>query len=599
LAENVLVEDTGIEPGDIVIAVPTDNPPGWNQKYNAFIAAKAHTPYAKEAIGIISEKPGFLMRGYGFSEEGRVDQNLVRPLSLSGRVPVKVSTVNGPIHVGDPITTSPISGTGMKATQAGFVVGRALENYSNTDPNATDRILVMISLTWYDPDVYLTNTGNFNIAKDTGGNYQLTDSSNNGSVIERVGAFGQIVAANIKAGAIIAKEGFIEGGFKVADTIIAGAVETENLATQSFIAFQGTVDNLLVKSGLVAGNIQTKLISPLADGTDVTVQIGTATESGKFAVQNSAGTEVASIDNSGNAAFAGNASVSGTLYADEIKSKSLDEIQALLAKVQTDQSLLVEAATWNINTATNSANLNELAVADLYITNQAAINSLSVTNTLTVGSDLVFQSTINNQQLTINSIDTLSAPLKLQSLAMAPVEIMAGLVTIDTHGNVNIAGNLFVAGKIHSSGLALTQSTQNQLSGTDATDSGKLLTLQDQAGTEVASVNASGSAQFGSVSTPQLVIAGSDATQSGTIVNGIITTNSTVGQAVVPAGVSEITIKNPKVTDYTLVYVTPTSTTENYVLYVKSKQAGQFVVGFTNPIDVDVNFNWWIVQVQN
>jgi hypothetical protein len=67
--------------------------------------------------------------------------------------------------------------------------------------------------------------------------------------------------------------------------------------------------------------------------------------------------------------------------------------------------------------------------------------------------------------------------------------------------------------------------------------------------------------------------------------------------ATLPAGTPEITIKNPKVTDYTLVYVTPTSPTENHVLYIKSKQAGQFVVGFTNPLTTDVNFNWWIVQV--
>jgi hypothetical protein len=95
------------------------------------------------------------------------------------------------------------------------------------------------------------------------------------------------------------------------------------------------------------------------------------------------------------------------------------------------------------------------------------------------------------------------------------------------------------------------------------------------------------------------VIAGSDATAAGTIVDGVITTNSTIGKAVIPAGVSEITIKNPKVTDYTLVYVTPTSDTLNYVLYVKSKVDGQFVVGFTNPLTTDVSFNWWIVQVQN
>jgi hypothetical protein len=110
-------------------------------------------------------------------------------------------------------------------------------------------------------------------------------------------------------------------------------------------------------------------------------------------------------------------------------------------------------------------------------------------------------------------------------------------------------------------------------------------------------VDASGSAQFNSVSMQGLTIAGADTTISGSIINGEITTNSTVGKAIVPAGVSEITIKNSKITDYTLVYVTPTSSTNNNVLYVKSKEAGKFVVGFTNPIAIDAEFNWWIIQV--
>jgi hypothetical protein len=177
---------------------------------------------------------------------------------------------------------------------------------------------------------------------------------------------------------------------------------------------------------------------------------------------------------------------------------------------------------------------------------------------------------------------------------MAPVEIMGGLVTIDTHGNMNIAGELNVAGRIKSAGLTLKD---NQTSDKVASSSTSLLSLQDINGNQVSSVDASGSANFNSIAASQFVVAaGVDATNSA-IVNGVITTNATAGKAMVPAGVNEITIKNSKVTDYTLVYVTPTSPTENNVLYIKSKQVGQFVVGFTDAINVDVNFNWWVVQV--
>lgn len=368
--------------------------------------------------------------------------------------------------------------------------------------------------------------------------------------------------------------------------IKAGVVVTKDLAANTFEAFQGSVDNMLVKSGLVAGRIQTKLISPLADSTDITVQIGSeATPSGKFAIENSSGDTVASIDNIGNATF------SGTLFADKINSKSLDDIQNMLTQVKADQDLLAQASTWSIN-STNSASLTQIATADLYVTNQAAVNSLSVTNSLTLGTDMVFGSSIDGQGTIINSLDTLTSPLKIQSLAMAPVEIMAGLIKIDTKGNVQIAGDLAVAGNIDSAGLTLKDNPNM------ATPSANLLTLQNSDGSTVSTVDASGSATFNTIMTQGLTIAGATANATASaVVNGVITTNATAGSAIIPAGTSEITIKNDKVTDYTLVYVTPTSSTNNYVLYVKSKGAGQFVVGFTNPIDTDVNFNWWIVKV--
>jgi hypothetical protein len=260
------------------------------------------------------------------------------------------------------------------------------------------------------------------------------------------------------------------------------------------------------------------------------------------------------------------ATVSGTLYADNIKSNSLDEIQALLSQVQTDQyTLLAATSSANLN-ATGSANISELITNDMYVMGQATMNSVSIADSLTLGSDLVIG-------IGGNTINSLSAPLEIQSLAMAPVEIMGGLVSIDTQGNMQIAGNLNVGGDLAVAGKITTPKLDTEI------------------------INATGSATLNSVTTPQLVVAASDATVSGTIINGVITTNSTIGKATIAAGTSEIIIQNPKVTDYTLIYVTPTSPTDNNVLYVKSKTVGQFVVGFTNPINTDTNFNWWIVQV--
>jgi len=291
----------------------------------------------------------------------------------------------------------------------------------------------------------------------------------------------------------------------------------------------------------VTPRAQIALISPIPGGD---LAVGLNPDS-RFKVQDENANEVASIDSAGNATF------SGELYAKNIHSTNLDEIQALLNQVKTDQDILAQIQNSSTLTATDSANISQLIASDLFVTNHAAISSLLV-----------------NESLTAGNINSLSGPLKLQSLALAPIELMAGLVTIDTSGNVNISGDLFVAGKI----------TTPQL--------------------DAGIINATGSGTFNSISTAGLIIGAPDATASGVVANGEINTSSTIGKAVVPAGVSEITIKNPKVTDYTLVYVTPTSDTANNVLYIKSKQAGQFVVGFTNPIPVDAAFNWWVVQIQ-
>jgi hypothetical protein len=51
-------------------------------------------------------------------------------VGLAGRVPVKVSTKNGDIMPGDYITTSDIPGVGIKATEPGHTIGKALTTYA-------------------------------------------------------------------------------------------------------------------------------------------------------------------------------------------------------------------------------------------------------------------------------------------------------------------------------------------------------------------------------------------------------------------------------------------------------------------------------------
>mgnify|MGYP000215091882 CR=1 FL=1 len=136
MAEAIPSDDPTIEPGDLVALDPL----------NPEKIVKSTEPYQETLIGAISTQPGVVL--------GKDDQ--VGPkVGLAGRIPVKVSTINGPIYKGDPITSSSIPGVGMKATQTGMIIGRAMEDWTDPDPNKIGKIIVFLQNTQYRPYVMI------------------------------------------------------------------------------------------------------------------------------------------------------------------------------------------------------------------------------------------------------------------------------------------------------------------------------------------------------------------------------------------------------------------------------------------------------------
>ena len=83
--------------------------------------------YDSGTVGVISTQPGMVLgNGADAGNGGRAV-----PLALSGRVPVKVSTENGPIHPGDILASSSTPGVAMRATKAGAIIGQALTGYDD------------------------------------------------------------------------------------------------------------------------------------------------------------------------------------------------------------------------------------------------------------------------------------------------------------------------------------------------------------------------------------------------------------------------------------------------------------------------------------
>ncbi|MCK4588209.1 hypothetical protein KAT60_00140, partial [Candidatus Woesebacteria bacterium] len=127
-----------------------------------------------------------------------------------------------------------------------------------------------------------------------------------GEIIEGIEAFAGLAVANIKAGAIETTDLVVSSSAFITDTLRAGAVETTSIATDTFLAFQGTVDNLLITNGLISPVIETSMISPLAD-SDIVIDLentspdSTESSFGKLLIEGVDDEVVASIDAEGNA----------------------------------------------------------------------------------------------------------------------------------------------------------------------------------------------------------------------------------------------------------------------------------------------------------
>jgi len=167
LAEVYYTDDNSISNGDIVALAST----GVSQ------VKKTSIPYQTSTLGIISTKPGLVI-----GETDGTGKPVI--VGLSGRVPVKVSNLNGAIKPGDYITTSSISGVGMKATDPGYVIGKALTAL----PESTEQgeVIVFIQNSYFDGQYDIIEEG---VVLSGNENLESSDSRTileNGSIADRL-----------------------------------------------------------------------------------------------------------------------------------------------------------------------------------------------------------------------------------------------------------------------------------------------------------------------------------------------------------------------------------------------------------------------------
>ena len=131
VAENYPTKEN-LSEGDVLVLDPD----------NAVHVKRSGKAYDTLVVGVFSANPAVLLGGFNGAQFKNETQAAV---ALTGRVPVKVTNANGPIRIGDLLTTSPAPGTAMRCGAycgPGTVLGKALENFNDSE----GKILALMTL---------------------------------------------------------------------------------------------------------------------------------------------------------------------------------------------------------------------------------------------------------------------------------------------------------------------------------------------------------------------------------------------------------------------------------------------------------------------
>jgi len=133
-AFTVVGQKTDYEPGDFIALSLSESGK----------VEKSSSAYQTNLVGVYSTRPGIIGTLATDITEYNIEKSNDIPVAVLGRVPAKVSTENGPIKVGDRITSSSVAGIGMKASQGRDIVGLALEEFDGAS-STTAKILLLVN----------------------------------------------------------------------------------------------------------------------------------------------------------------------------------------------------------------------------------------------------------------------------------------------------------------------------------------------------------------------------------------------------------------------------------------------------------------------
>lgn len=501
-------------------------------------------------LGVISATAGFVGNGSHDNDPSYVLVGTV------GQLPVKI-TSGANIQNGDPVTLS--QGKLVKATGPGIILGHALASTNNQ----TSLLPIALNVTWYDTNANLSDAGN----------------------IKTWEASQPQIATNQPLKDYIA-------------SLVAQTINNLPLPSAPIVSPLAKVDQ-----------IATNVISPLADNSTVALQFA-KDKVQILNTQTATASAVATIDNQGNASFAGDlaardASLSGTLrvkkiIADEIEGSTPASPAANYITNITNVYNAIASPSAPTNTSVLAANsqLSNFPHFDQgLIAGASSFTDLAIVNTLHVGDSMSLSGT---------AINTIGTDLSLQPLRQGNLSLMGDLVKIDTQGNLSVAGNATFAQDLQVKGILAANilspiPDQDLLIRLPTNDNGKesKLEVQTATGSGVLSINqlgnliSSGSANFMDITTKAFtIVRGAQADTSFTQT----VTDASAGTAVISAYETERTISSPYVKPDSLIYITATSDTQGVTPYIARQTNNSFTIQIPHSVTKDIKINWWVVN---
>lgn len=127
IATSIQIIDKDVKEGDIIKTTPK----GYR---------KTTTAYDSAVYGVVTDNPSVSFENTSLSNG--------KPVISRGKVYVNVTGHNGPIVIGDPLTTSPISGKAQKASENGYIIGTAAESFPAKKNSDQGKILVVLNISY-------------------------------------------------------------------------------------------------------------------------------------------------------------------------------------------------------------------------------------------------------------------------------------------------------------------------------------------------------------------------------------------------------------------------------------------------------------------